>query len=186
MIEALKSSGVFRSFVPRRFGGYEIDLEQFVDVGIAVSEACASTGWITTFYMEHNWLLGMFAAETQDALFSTQEYILAPGAVNPSGTAVRRGDQYELSGRWQFGTGIVHADWVLLSATTDGDDSPFPRMFLVPIDDVTVEDTWHVDGNALRDDTGRTVRFGQSSDDEMCFDVVTYYPMGAFQCGFSL
>ena len=57
MIEALKATGVFRAFVPKRFGGYEIDLDLFVDVGIAVSEACPSTGWITTFYMEHNWLL---------------------------------------------------------------------------------------------------------------------------------
>ena len=27
VIEALKATGVFRSFVPARFGGYEIDLE---------------------------------------------------------------------------------------------------------------------------------------------------------------
>ena len=48
VIEALKASGVFRSFVPKRFGGYEIDLELFLDVGVALSEACASTGWITS------------------------------------------------------------------------------------------------------------------------------------------
>ena len=39
---------------------------------------------------------------------------------------------------------------------------------------------------SYENDTGRTVRFGQNSDDEMCFNFVTYYPMGAFQCGFSL
>ena len=148
VIRALRDTGVFKSFVPKRYGGYELDLETYADIGIAVSEACSSTGWITTFYMEHNWLLGMFAAETQDAIFSSQEYILAPGAVNPSGKAVRHDDHYELTGRWQFGTGIVHADWVLLSATIDGDDTPLPRMFLVPIGEVTVEDTWHVDGMA--------------------------------------
>ena len=54
---------MFRSFVPKQFGGYEIDLELFVDIGVAVSEACPSTGWITTFYMEHNWLLGIFAED---------------------------------------------------------------------------------------------------------------------------
>ena len=59
VIEALKRTGVFRSFVPKRHGGYEIDLDLFVDIGVAISEACPSTGWITTFYMEHNWLIGM-------------------------------------------------------------------------------------------------------------------------------
>ncbi|HYD08936.1 MAG TPA: acyl-CoA dehydrogenase family protein [Acidimicrobiales bacterium] len=148
VIEALCATGVFKAFVPARYGGYELDLETYADIGIEVAEACPSTGWITTFYMEHNWLLGMFPPETQDALFSTQEYILSPGAVNPSGKAVRRDDHLELTGRWQFGTGIVHADWVLLSGLIDGDDPPFPRMFLVPPSDVTIEDTWHVDGMA--------------------------------------
>src|SRR5262245_40634349 len=72
VIAALRASGVFRSFVPRRFDGYEIDLDLFVDIGIALSEVCASTGWITTFYMEHNWLLGMFAPELQEEIFSCQ------------------------------------------------------------------------------------------------------------------
>jgi alkylation response protein AidB-like acyl-CoA dehydrogenase len=146
VIEALKRTGVFRSFVPHRYGGYEIDLDLFIDIGADVSEACPSTGWITTFYMEHNWLLGMFDEQLQGEIFSAQPYILAPGTVNPSGEAIRRDDHYELTGRWQFGTGIVHADWTLLSGRIVDDDSPLPRMFLVPVDEVEVKDTWHVDG----------------------------------------
>ena len=147
MIDALKASGVFRSFVPRRFGGYEIDLELFLDIGVAVSEACASTGWITTFYMEHNWLLQSFAPELQAEIFSRQPYVLAPGSVNPKdGNATPKGDGYELTGRWRFGTGIVHADWVLLSGLIATEPQGAPRMFLVRPDAVEVRDTWHVDG----------------------------------------
>jgi alkylation response protein AidB-like acyl-CoA dehydrogenase len=147
VIAALKATGVFRSFVPRRFGGYEIDLDLFVDVGIAVSEACASTGWITTFYMEHNWLLGFFAPELQEEIFSRQPYVLAPGSVNPKdGEATPKGDGYELTGRWRFGTGIVHADWVLLSGHIATEPAGVPRLFLVRRDAVEVRDTWHVDG----------------------------------------
>ena len=161
VIQALRDTGVFKSFVPKRYGGYELDLETYAEIGIAVAEACPSTGWITTFYMEHNWLLGMFAPETQDAIFSTQPYILAPGAVNPSGRATKGDGHYELSGTWQFGTGIVHADWALLSAVVEGGDSPFPRMFLVRTDEIEVKDTWHVDGMAAtgsRDIVARAVQ----------------------------
>jgi alkylation response protein AidB-like acyl-CoA dehydrogenase len=161
VIEALKRTGVFRSFVPKRYGGYEIDLELFLDIGADVSEACPSTGWITTFYMEHNWLLGMFDEQLQDEIFTVQPYILAPGTVNPSGEATRRDDHYELSGRWQFGTGIVHADWTLLSGRIVDEEHPLPRMFLVPVDDVEVKDTWHVDGMAAtgsRDIVARSVQ----------------------------
>ena len=69
VIEALKATGVFRSFVPARYGGYEIDMATFVDIGLAVAKADPSMGWITTFYMEHNWLLTMFAEELQDEIF---------------------------------------------------------------------------------------------------------------------
>jgi 3-hydroxy-9,10-secoandrosta-1,3,5(10)-triene-9,17-dione monooxygenase len=147
VLEALSATGVFRAFVPQRFGGYEIDLGLFVDVGVAVAEACASTGWITTFYMEHNWLLGMFPGELQEEIFSRQPYVLAPGSVNPKdGTATPKGDGYELTGHWRFGTGIVHADWVLLSGRIATEPSGPPRMFLVRPGDVEVRDTWHVDG----------------------------------------
>jgi alkylation response protein AidB-like acyl-CoA dehydrogenase len=150
VIDALRATGVFRSFVPARHGGYEIDLQTFLDIGLAVGRADPSMGWITTFYMEHNWLLAtMFAEEIQDEIFGSQPYVLAPGSVNPSGVAVPvDGEGFRLSGHWQFGTGICHADWTLLSGKVEGDDSRTARLFLVPVDQVEVKDTWHVDGMA--------------------------------------
>ncbi|HEY6599677.1 MAG TPA: hypothetical protein VIZ30_10200, partial [Pseudomonadales bacterium] len=147
VIDALKATGVFRSFVPRRFGGYEISLQTFVDIGVAVSEACPSTGWITTFYMEHNWLLGFFGDELQEDVFRDAPFMLAPGSVNPlSGTAVPKDGGFELTGHWKYATGIVHADWVLLSAQVPAEPNPVQRMCLVRPSDIEVRDTWHVDG----------------------------------------
>jgi alkylation response protein AidB-like acyl-CoA dehydrogenase len=147
VIDALKATGVFRSFVAARYGGYEIDQATYVDIGLAIAEADPSMGWITTFYMEHNWLLTMFAEELQDEIFGTQPFVLAPGSVNPTGRATDNGDgSYSLSGHWTFGTGICHADWVLLSGKIDGDDNA--RNFLARVGDVEVKDTWHVDGMA--------------------------------------
>ena len=83
--------------------------------------------------MEHNWLLGMFAAGSAGGDLLAQPYVLAPGSVNPTdGDATPKGDGYELTGHWQFGTGIVHADWVLLSGRIATEpEAPMPRMFLV-------------------------------------------------------
>jgi alkylation response protein AidB-like acyl-CoA dehydrogenase len=148
VIDALKDTGVFRSFVPKKYGGYELDLPTYVDIGLAVAQADPSMGWITTFYMEHNWLLTLFSDELQDEVFSAQPYVLAPGSVNPTGKASPQADgSYTLSGHWQFGTGICHADWVLLSGRIEGDEGG-PRNFLAPVAAVEVRDTWHVDGMA--------------------------------------
>lgn len=148
VITALKTTGVFRSYVPRRFGGYEIDTDTFIDVGLAVSEACTSTGWVTCFYMEHNWMLAQFPPDTQREVFGAQPYVLAPASITASGAARAVDGGYVLSGRWKWGTGIMHADWVLLSGTVAVDDTSPPdlRMFLVRRDQVEVDDTWYAAG----------------------------------------
>jgi alkylation response protein AidB-like acyl-CoA dehydrogenase len=149
VIDALKETGVFRSFVPARYGGYEIDMATYLDIGLAVAQADPSMGWITTFYMEHNWLLTMFAEELQDEIFGAQPYVLAPGSVNPSGRATPNDDgTFTLTGHWTFGTGICHADWALVSGLVEGDESGIARNFLLPVDEIEVKDTWHVDGMA--------------------------------------
>jgi alkylation response protein AidB-like acyl-CoA dehydrogenase len=150
VIDALKATGVFRSFVPQRYGGYEIDLPTYLDIGLAVAKADPSMGWITTFYMEHNWLLTMFPEQLQDEVLGSQPYVLAPGSINPrDGRAVPLDDgSFSLSGHWSFGTGICHADWVLVSGTVEGDEAGGTRQMLLPVDEVEVKDTWHVDGMA--------------------------------------
>jgi alkylation response protein AidB-like acyl-CoA dehydrogenase len=147
VISALEETGVFKSYVPKRFGGYEIDADTFIDVGLAVSEACTSTGWVTTFYMEHNWMLAQFPPETQTKLFGAQPYVLAPGSISPTGQAQRKNDGYVISGRWAWGTGVMHADWVLLNGVIEG-DVPDIRLFLVPRDQIRVDDTWDCSGMA--------------------------------------
>ena len=88
---------------------------------IIVSEACASTGWVTTFYMEHNWALVRFSDELQAEIFGRQPFMLAPGGVGPTGLAKPVDGGYELTGCWKFGTGIVHGEWALLSGRIDAE-----------------------------------------------------------------
>jgi len=38
---------------------------------------------------------------------------------------------YVLSGRWAWGTGVMHADWVLLNGIVEGETLDI-RLFLVP------------------------------------------------------
>ena len=145
IIAALADTGLFTAFVPRRFGGLELDLQSFIDIGLVISRACTSTGWVATFYMEHNWMLAQFPLETQAEILGHKGFILAPASISPNGTATRSGDGYVLSGRWGWGTGIMHADWVFLNGMVEG-DKPEPRLFIVPRSEVEVLDTWYCSG----------------------------------------
>ncbi len=148
VMQAIEATGCYRYFVPKRYGGYEFSLEAFMDIGMLLGEGCLSTAWVTTFCMEHNWLLGLYNRQAQDEIFGKQPYIIAPGALAPKGAATPVDGGYRISGRWEWGTGVMHADWVLVGALTPTDDPDKPDlcMYAIPRDKVTVIDTWHVAG----------------------------------------
>jgi len=148
VMSAIEATGAYRWFVPKKYGGYEYSLSGFMEVGIALGSACTSHAWVTTFCMEHNWLLSLFAQEAQDDLFGSRPYIIAPGTLAPNGVATPVDGGYRVSGRWQWGTGVMHADWALIGAFTpvSGRDDPVLAMHIVPIEDVEILDTWYVDG----------------------------------------
>ena len=50
-----------------------------------------------------------------------------------------------LNGRASWGSGIMHADWVLAAGI---DDQGTPRQFVLPVDDVTIDDVWYMSGMA--------------------------------------
>ncbi len=141
---ALRRSGIFYHFVPKLFGGLEFELEPFVTIGTTIGESCASTAWVTSFCMEHNWIMAQFPLETQQEVFGNHPYIIAPGTANPIGRATRCPGGLKLSGRWRFASGIMNADWAMVLAIVEGEETP--RWFLVQANDITVLDTWHMDG----------------------------------------
>jgi 3-hydroxy-9,10-secoandrosta-1,3,5(10)-triene-9,17-dione monooxygenase len=148
VMKAIEETGAYRYFVPKAYGGYEFSLEGFMDLGMALGEGCVSTAWVVTFCMEHNWLLGLYGKEAQDDIFGRQPYIIAPGALAPKGQAVPVEGGFRVTGRWEWGTGVMHCDWVMVGALTPGEDSEHPDlcMYLIPRDQVQVVDTWHMAG----------------------------------------
>jgi alkylation response protein AidB-like acyl-CoA dehydrogenase len=147
-IRALEETGVFRMMVPRCHGGLELDLDAFVEVGFALAEADVSIAWVTTFCIEHNWMLCQFPEPFQKLLYAGGPgFVLAPGVIAPTGRAEPTDGGYRLTGRWRWGTGVMHASWAIVGAITDPAAGPASMRFLaLPMSDVRVDDTWFVDG----------------------------------------
>jgi len=147
VISALEQSGIFELMVPRCHGGRELDLDTFLEVGLALAEGDASMAWVTTFYIEHNWMLCQFPETFQRELFAERSFVLAPGSVSMGGAAEPADGGFRLQGRWGWATGVVHSDWVLVGGRVESpDDTLDLRLFALPKSDVEVPDTWHVDG----------------------------------------
>src|SRR5262249_44512961 len=58
---AFVEAGFYRTLQPRRFGGYEFPLRDFVRVMSAVSRGCPSSGWVLALTAGHPHLLGHFS-----------------------------------------------------------------------------------------------------------------------------
>lgn len=147
---ALRATGYFYIYVPRKFGGLEFDPQTYIDTTLAICEACPSVGWTASFAAEHNWLLAQYPEATQKEVWGQTPYIITPSVAAPPGKAVRAEGGFRISGRWKFGTVVMHADWCMLNAMEDmGEDKPpVVRMMLVRAKDIEVIDTWFMSGMA--------------------------------------
>jgi len=145
--EALRASGIFYHFVPKIYGGLEFGVDAFIDAMLPLAEGCSSTGWVASFCVEHNWMLAHFSKELQDETFGAGfPYIIAPGVTFPPGIMTPVTGGYRVTGRWKWGTGVMHADWILAAAMLPNGPRPHLYFIAVPAEQAIVVDTWHMDG----------------------------------------
>ncbi|WP_232344835.1 acyl-CoA dehydrogenase family protein [Actinoplanes awajinensis] len=140
-IEALSTAGVFRMPVPTRYGGRQADLGEQVRALSEIARGCGSAAWCTTIYFTGAWAVSLFPAEVADEVFATPASRVSIVS-SPTGALTPHGDDYRLTGKWAFNTGIHDATWDLLGARADGRQV----LVLVPKGDLTVHDDWHTSG----------------------------------------
>lgn len=143
-IQDMIDAELIQMLVPRRWGGSEARLGTMMEVVELISAACPSTGWIAAFYIAHNTYIARFPERTQEELFGPRGYVLLPAAQANDMQAVKVEGGWEVSGRAQWGSGIMHADWVQIS----GQAEDGRRSFLLPVESVEVIDNWHYAGMA--------------------------------------
>ena len=91
-IAEFTDAGFFRAFVPRRYGGYELDypLTQ-VELCNQIGRGCGSSAWVLTVVSCHPWLLGMLPDSIQQKVWGTTgPDTLLPTAVSPADAKIRR------------------------------------------------------------------------------------------------
>ena len=143
-IQEMIDAGIIQMLVPAKWGGAESNLNTMFQVVEAISSACISTGWITSFYINHNVCVAKFDPRVHEEVFGVRGFTLMPGATAPTMKADRVPGGWRVSGRASWGSGIMHADWALVSAMT----SEGPRSFMLPTSDVGIGDVWHFTGMA--------------------------------------
>jgi 3-hydroxy-9,10-secoandrosta-1,3,5(10)-triene-9,17-dione monooxygenase len=143
-LREIEAAGLNRILHPTRHGGFGLDYDAFFEVAWRISSACGSTGWVFNVSSVHNWQVGLAPEKAQEDFFAGGD-VWSASAFNPSGAKLEPVDGgWMLAGRWNFSSGCLHADWLLLAAFVP--ESPAPVLLLVPRTEVRIEDTWYVSG----------------------------------------
>ncbi|HVY85918.1 MAG TPA: acyl-CoA dehydrogenase family protein [Caulobacterales bacterium] len=142
-IALLKETGLFRAFMPRRYGGLELRIEEYGPCIVDISGACSATGWVAGLLAQHVHALALFPRELQDELWADDNDTLVGSSVAPINVAEPADGGVHLSGRFGFSSGCDHAQWYVLGFRHPGHKPPLERHYgVVPRSAVKIVDDW--------------------------------------------
>lgn len=144
----LHRAGLFRFVQPRRYGGMELDFVSLVDIPAEIARGCASTGWNVGNLGIHHWMLALYDERAQDEVWGANpDALIASGIAFPQGRARRVDGGFEVSGHWNFSSGVTPSEWNMLAVLVrDGERVVDHRICLLHRSEYEVIDDWQVMG----------------------------------------
>jgi alkylation response protein AidB-like acyl-CoA dehydrogenase len=153
--DALHQAGLFRLYLPRRYGGAELEPASFVAVIEEIAKADASTAWCVAQASGCSLAAAYLEPEVAREIFGGADAVLAWGPVGQGVTAVAVDGGYRVSGTWPYASGSRHAQWlgghcphiaVEGKPRLGADGKPLDRTMLFPKSSAVVRDVWQVVG----------------------------------------
>jgi len=144
--EDFLAAGLYRTIQPRRFGGYELGLRDFIRVVSQISRGCPSSGWVLGLTAGHPHLLAQFDERAQADVYGADGDARVPGRPVQAGEARPAAGGYTISGAWDYASGCDHATHFMASGLVAGTDPPRLVWALVDRGDFSIVDNWNTIG----------------------------------------
>jgi len=149
VLSILRAAGVFRLTTARERGGPGLTPHEQFDVIEEVASADGSAGWCSYINSTAGLFTAFLDAGVAAELLADPDTPIA-GMPVPLGRAERVAGGYRISGHWSFGSGILHAGWVMCGCRVYADGEPVTRadgepevvVGLLGPDEVEVGDEW--------------------------------------------
>lgn len=145
-IQRMTETELLQVCVPRRYGGWQSNFRTLFDVTIEIAAGNGAAGWVCALLNSSGWMAATSLAQAQDDIWAKDPTARVAAVLQPA-TDVRRADGgYVVSGKWPYGSGSLHAQWANLGFIAEVDGRPSQLLGLVPMSDLSIEDTWYVAG----------------------------------------
>ena len=148
VVRALRDNGLCRLMVPKRFGGYQTSIRTYIEVMAEIGQGCGSSAWVASLVNICEWLAALFPERAQQDVWGPDPDAWIAGSLAPNGLAVPVDGGWRVTGRWPWASGSMHAQWVACGIHMENERGEMTNLglCLMPIADVTVEDTWFMVG----------------------------------------
>ena len=155
VIEAMREAGFFWTLCPRELGGAEESILTHISVLEEIARSDGSTGWTL---MANATATTVAATQCSDEhvarMFGGSRLPVMALAYAPTGRVSIDNGNFKGGGRWGFGSGIAHADWVSGGLMVQEGGSPkmmpngMPQVVgaFVPRSQVRLHGNWDVTG----------------------------------------
>ncbi|MBK5287405.1 MAG: acyl-CoA dehydrogenase family protein, partial [Acidimicrobiia bacterium] len=123
LVEAMRRAGIFRIAFPRSWGGPEMPILDQARLVETLAYHDASTAWVAMICSDS----GHYAARVEESVareLYPQMDLLTSGLLYPVGQARRVDGGFRVTGRWQFGSGCLHADRIVGGCLVFDGDAP--------------------------------------------------------------
>jgi len=159
--QAFRDGGFYRILQPKRYGGYELGMDEFLKVVIEVSRADAATGWSMCLASAHVFqFAAFFGATAQDEMFPDDGHVVIPSRNIPRGTTTPVEGGWILDGTWDYASGSTYATHMMGVGL---DPNGGKQIFCIPASQATRLDDWG---------GGQTLGLGGSGSNSMRIDKV--------------
>jgi alkylation response protein AidB-like acyl-CoA dehydrogenase len=157
LVQALRSIGIFRIFVPQSHGGLELDMPTALEILGALSRIDGSVGWTAMIGGGCDLFAPLLPRDTYEQVYQNGPDVIIAGSAQPTGTAEAVAGGWRVNGRWPFASGCQHANWMFRICVMTEGGKPLPgpagekgpplvRGVFLPARDWQIEDTWYVAG----------------------------------------
>jgi alkylation response protein AidB-like acyl-CoA dehydrogenase len=146
--QMLNDEGFLRLLLPQRLGGYGLSPTDFCRVQIEIAKGDPAISWVMQIINGTSWITSLAPDGVQDAVFGEGPQPVC-GAYNPPGKARKVDGGWIINGKWPYMSGSRQSTWAQQGVVLEGYEGPVVpgiSMCYLPMDAMTIEDTWFVSG----------------------------------------
>lgn len=152
VVSAMQEEGLFRLWLPREFGGDEVEMPSYLATIRELSRIDAAAGWMLANTATGAVQAAYLPPEGAREVYGGDD--LTAASITPRGRAIPVPGGYRVSGRWPLASGSHHAKWFAANCLVfDGEaprmsphGAPAFTLCFFKAEDVKVLDTWYSTG----------------------------------------